>query len=127
MCRIRVDGHVGSPLYEHGVIGQYRIVSLYPGMSEHQRVEDRVDEHLIDQSRTAWVARHECDHGSEVSACAITAHSDAIGIAADLGGMIRHPFRGRKSVIGSRGKMMLRRQSVAHRDDQAIATISYRT
>ena len=73
------------------------------------------------------VTRHECDHRREVSACAIPAHSDAIGIAADLDGMTRHPFRSRKSVIGSRGKMMLGRQPVAHRDDQAIATIGYRT
>ena len=86
-------------------------------------VGGRIDQQLVADRQVAGVARGDRDDRRQVAAGTVAADREAIGIEAECGGLLAHPPRCRDAVVDGRGKTVLGRHPIVHRNDRAAGAI----
>src|ERR1700730_14881174 len=80
----------------------------------------------MDKWRTTLVAQDQCDGRGEVSARAVAAYCQAVGVDTELLRILGYPTRCGHGVVDRGRKRVLGRDGVIDRDDDAAAGIGQR-
>ena len=85
-----------------------------------------IDQKLKHQRRAAAIAGIQRDHGREIAAGAVAADRQAAGIDAEAGRVGCDPARGRDGVVDGGRELVLGRQPVIDRNDDAARGVGER-
>ena len=92
----------------------------------HAHVGRRIDQNLEDEWRAAAIARIERNDGRQVAPGTVASDRQPRGIDPEPSRVLAHPPRGRDGVLDGGWELVLRRESVVDRHDNAARRVGQR-